>query len=77
MMPRGRSTFRQQDVTRALRAAKAAGLEVSGYEVNPTTGTIIVRTATDRHAASSAEMALEEWIAAHARKTTTRGQSRP
>jgi hypothetical protein len=75
-MPRGRSTFRQQDVTRALRAAKAAGLEVSGYEVDPATGKIIVRTISGGQPVSTAEIALEEWIAEHARRTA-RNQSRP
>jgi hypothetical protein len=37
--------FRQQDVIRALRAARAAGLEISGYEIEPT-GKIAVRVGT-------------------------------
>lgn len=75
-MPRGRVAFRQADVARALRAAKAAGLEVSGYEVDSGTGNIIVRTMTNQQPASTAEMALEEWITDHARRTK-RGQSGP
>jgi hypothetical protein len=38
---RGPLTFRQQDVTRALRAAVAAGLDVKGYEIDKA-GKIVV-----------------------------------
>ena len=34
------STFRQQDVTRALRAAAAAGLRVAGFKLDVHTGKI-------------------------------------
>jgi hypothetical protein len=34
-MTRAPSTFRQTDVTRALRAATAAGLRVTGYKIDP------------------------------------------
>jgi hypothetical protein len=39
---RGRRTFRQKDVTRALRAAAAAGIEVQRIEIE--TGKITVVT---------------------------------
>jgi hypothetical protein len=32
-MPRGPSTFRQRDVTAAIKAARAAGVEVARVEV--------------------------------------------
>ena len=37
---RAPSTFRQQDVTRALRAAAAAGLRVAGFKLDVHTGKI-------------------------------------
>ncbi len=38
-----RATFKQADLTRALRAATAAGLKVSGYRIDPRTGAIDVQ----------------------------------
>jgi hypothetical protein len=43
-MPRAPCTFRQKDVTRALRATIAAGIEVQRIEINKD-GKIIVVTA--------------------------------
>jgi hypothetical protein len=59
------STFRQRDLTRALRAAKAAGLDVTGYEVDPETGKITVRTAghTEMEPVGNP---LDEWLKTHA-----------
>jgi len=42
-MARGRCTFKQQDATRAARAAIAAGLEVQRIEIE-TDGKIVVVT---------------------------------
>jgi len=70
-MPRRKSVFAQQDVTRALRAAQAAGLEIASYEIEPETGKIVVRIATatppapsgaPAAAPGSPEGALAEWL---------------
>jgi hypothetical protein len=48
-MARAPSTFRQQDVTRAIRAVAAAGVHISRVEIDKT-GKIVIITAdpTDR-----------------------------
>jgi hypothetical protein len=42
--PRKPRTFCLRDVTSAIKAAVAAGLEVQGYDIDTATGKITVRT---------------------------------
>jgi hypothetical protein len=58
------TTFRQQDVTRALKAARAAGLEVVGYEIDPATGKVIINTNTRSEPKKASD--LDKWLARHA-----------
>ena len=39
-----RATFRQADLTRAMKAARAAGYEEARVEIDPATGKIVVYT---------------------------------
>jgi hypothetical protein len=64
-MTERRPRFRQQELTRALRAARAAGLEVSGYEIDPDSGKITINTGT---AVAAREDPFEKWKARHADK---------
>jgi hypothetical protein len=41
-MPRAPSNFRQQDVARAIKAAKASGLDIVRVEVDPKTAKIVL-----------------------------------
>jgi hypothetical protein len=41
-MTRGNLSFKETDLVRAIKSAIKAGLRVVGYEVNPTTGNIVV-----------------------------------
>jgi hypothetical protein len=43
-MARVPATFKQADVTRALRGAVAAGVEVARIEIDPRTGNIVIST---------------------------------
>jgi hypothetical protein len=43
-MARGQPAFKQRDLTRAIKAALAAGLRVAGAKINPQTGEITVVT---------------------------------
>ena len=63
-MTRRRAVFRQTDVTRALRAARAAGLEVAGYEIDSATGKITITTVTGTAVPAIDEFA--KWKASHA-----------
>jgi hypothetical protein len=58
-MSRAPSTFRQQDVTRAVRAVAAAGVHIARVEIDKT-GKIVIITAepTDQPAATMEE---NEW----------------
>jgi len=64
-MARRTSRFRQQDLTRALKGAKAAGVEVGRVEIEPD-GKIVVFTASDAQEASTP---LEKWKRDHARSS--------
>jgi len=61
-VPRRLATFRQHDLTRALRAARVAGLAVSGYEIDSITGKITIKIGTTTEPAQSA---LEKWLSKH------------
>jgi len=63
-MSKAASTFRQIDLTRALRAARAAGLSVLRYEIDPVTGKIVVVAAIPEAASPRDE--FEQWQARHA-----------
>lgn len=42
-----RATFKQADLTRALRGARAAGMEPRGCRINPATGEIEMQFGND------------------------------
>jgi hypothetical protein len=64
-MTRAAASFKQHDVTRALRATVAAGITVRQIEIDPITGKITITTATgaDKKPASD----LDKWMATNAR----------
>ena len=68
-MPRARVAFRQTDLTRALRAARKLGLEITGYEIEPLTGKIVVTTGAKAPAPQETpEANLARWRASRARR---------
>lgn len=64
------ATFRHTDLKRALRAAKAAGLEVTKVELDPVTGKIIIITTAEAGTArTQISNPLDNWLATHARSS--------
>jgi hypothetical protein len=59
------SRFRQSDLTRALKAAITAGLEVAAVEIDPS-GKIVIMTGVKELASSAS--ALDKWMAKDADK---------
>jgi hypothetical protein len=57
-MSTGRHTFRQNDLARALRSAKQAGLRRPEVEIDPRSGKMTVR---DGDAAPKGEAAGNDW----------------
>jgi hypothetical protein len=41
-MSKGRQTFRRNDLTRAIKGAIAAGVEIARAEIEPETGKIVI-----------------------------------
>jgi bisphosphoglycerate-independent phosphoglycerate mutase (AlkP superfamily) len=60
-------SFRQTDITRAVRAVKAAGVECKKIEVDPATGKIVIVTADVGGAEQKAD--LDAWMKKHAHST--------
>lgn len=48
-----RATFKQADLTRALRGARAAGMEPRGCRINPATGEIEMQFGNDNASAGN------------------------
>ena len=55
--------IRQADLTRALRAAKAAGLEVAGFTIEPD-GRVVIQTGGSSGEEQTSP--LDRWMADHA-----------
>jgi hypothetical protein len=65
-MPRAPSTFRQQDVTRAVKAVAAAGVGIARVEIE-TSGKIIIVAGKPLVASPQNELDIElqQWEARH------------
>jgi hypothetical protein len=66
-MPRRPLVFRQADLQRALRAAKAAGIAIERIEIDPASGRIVIVTKGDNPAEFGNP--LDDWLAKNARQT--------
>jgi hypothetical protein len=63
-MARGASTFRQRDVTRAIKAAVAAGLDIARVEIDTEGRISIIAGKAGKSGDGDLDRELEEWEAA-------------
>jgi hypothetical protein len=64
---RSTSKFKKTDVTRAAKAVLAAGVAISGIEIEPATGKITITTGGSSGAEKITD--LDRWMAENARQT--------
>ena len=62
-MSRAPSTFRQQDITRALRAVAAAGVDIARVEIDKAGKIIIVTAAAVTGSKDDLDLELKQWEA--------------
>jgi hypothetical protein len=64
IMPRGPQIFCKSDVTRAIKATKAAGEDVARVEIRPDGRIIVIMgRAVAASSAAGTDPALERWLA--------------
>ena len=66
-MTRRPSTFRQQDVTRAVKAVIATGVGIARVEIDKTGKIIIITGETTDQPGRSSDNDLDNWIAKRAK----------
>jgi len=66
-MARAPSTFRQQDVTRALKAVAAAGVGIARVEIDKAGKIIIITDETTDQPGQASGNDLDNWIAKRAK----------
>jgi hypothetical protein len=59
--PRGPNTFKQHDMTRAVRAVQAAGVEVSRVEVDKDGKIVVIAGQPQQPQDGGAASAYDEW----------------
>ena len=64
-MARAPSTFRQQDVTRAVKAVVAAGVDIARVEIDRAGKIVIIAAKASTTEKDDLDTELEEWEARH------------
>lgn len=62
----GRAAFKQVDLTRAVRAMRAGGLDIARVEIDPASGKIVIVSGSP---ATAAEDPLDKWLKEDARQS--------